>query len=169
MANVITEQKVIDNHNRALLKYVIRFDGTTTANTLLVDASNLRYAMNTSNKIMSSNTNPKSVYHTTIRRIFGQGQFASGFGVALKWHSDSNTDIVTIGSGMFDYGFDSQGLTAAIPMTGANATGDILISTFGSVAAGDAVTILVELKKDNGDYDNGQTADPTAFNAAGIP
>ena len=70
MANVITEQKVIDNHNRALLKYVIRFDGSSTANTLLVDASNLRYAMNTSNKIMTSNTNPKTIYHNTIRRIF---------------------------------------------------------------------------------------------------
>lgn len=168
MANVITEQKVIDNHNRALLKYVIRFDGTATANTLLVDASNLAFAMNTSNKIMSSNTNPKSVYRTTIKRIFGQGQFASGFSAALKWHSDSNTDIVTIGSGIFDYGFDSQGLSAVIPITGANATGDILISGVGSIASGDAVTILIDLKKDNRDYDNGQTADPTAFNTYGI-
>jgi hypothetical protein len=167
MANVITEQKVIDNHNRALLKYVIRFDGSTTANTLLVDASNLRYAMNTNNMIMSSNTNPKTSYHTSIRRIFGQGQFKSGFGVALGWHSDSNSDIVTIGSGIFDYNFDPQGLTAAIPMAGANATGDILLSNIGSVASGDAVTIFIDLKKDNVDYDNGQTADPTAFNVHG--
>ena len=165
MANVITEQKVIDNHNRALLKYVIRFDGSATANVLLVNVSQLAYAMNTSNKIMTSNTNPKSIYHTTIRRIFGQGQFKSGYGVALGWHSDSNSDIVTIGSGTFDYGFDSQGLSAAIPIVGANATGDILLSNIGSVASGDAVTIFIDLKKDNGDYDNGQTADPTAFNA----
>jgi hypothetical protein len=168
MANVITEQKVIDNHNRALLKYVIRFDGSTTANTLLVDVSQLAYAMNTSNKIMVSNTNPKTSYHNSIRRIFGQGQFKSGFGVALGWHSDSNTDIVTIGGGVFDYNFDPQGLTAAIPMVGANATGDILLSNIGSVASGDAVTIFIDLKKDNRDYDNGQTADPTSFNVTGI-
>ena len=167
MANVITEQKVIDNHNRALLKYVIRFDGSTTANTLLVNASQLAYAMNTSNKIMSSNTNPKSIYHTTIRRIFGQGQFKSGYGVALGWQSDANTDIVTIGGGMFDYGFDSQGLSAAIPIPNntANLNGNIVISNIGSVASGDAVTIFIDLKKDNRDYDNGQTADPAAFNA----
>ena len=169
MADVIAEQKVIDSHNRALLKYVIRFDGSTTANTLLVNASQLAYAMNTSNKIMVSNTNPKTTYHTSIRRIFGQGQFKSGFGVALGWHSDANTDIVTIGSGVFDYNFDPQGLTAAIPMPSvANSTGNILLSNIGSVASGDAVTIFIDLKKDNRDYDNGQTADPTAFNVHGI-
>jgi hypothetical protein len=165
MANVITEQKVIDNHNRALLKYVIRFDGSATANVLLVNASQLTYAMNTNNKIMSSNTNPKSTYRTTIRRIFGQGQFASGFSTVLKWQSDSNTDIVTIGNGQFDYNFDPNGLTASIGApTVANTTGNILISNVGSVASSDAVTIFIDLKKDNRDYDNGQTADPKAFN-----
>jgi len=166
MANVITEQKVIDNHNRALLKYVIRFDGTSTANNLLVNASQLAFAMNTNNRIMSSNTNIKSTYRTTIRRIFGQGQFKSGYGIALGWQSDANNDIVTIGSGMFDYSFDSQGLSAAIPAPAiANTTGNILISGVGSIAASDAVTIFIDLKKDNRDYDNGQTADPMAFNA----
>jgi len=166
MANIITEQKVVDNHNRALLKYVIRFDGNPTANVLLVNASQLVYAMNTSNRIMSSNTNIKSTYRTTIRRIFGQGQFKSGYSIALGWQSDANSDIVTIGSGMFDYNFDPQGLSAAIsPPAIANTTGNIVISNVGSVAASDTVTIFIDLKKDNRDYDNGQTADPMAFNA----
>jgi hypothetical protein len=166
MANVITEQKIIDNHDRALLKYVIRFDGTSTANNLLVNASQLAFAMNATNQIMSSNTNPKSVYRTTIRRIFGQGQFKSGYSIALGWQSDANTDIVTVGSGIFDYNFDPQGLTAAIPIpnnTG-NTTGNIVISGVGSIAASDAVTIFIDLKKDNRDYDKGQHADPAAFN-----
>jgi len=166
MANIITEQKVVDNHNRALLKYVIRFDGNPTANVLLVNASQLVYAMNTSNRIMSSNTNIKSTYRTTIRRIFGQGQFKSGYSIALGWQSDANSDIVSIGSGMFDFNFDPQGMSAAIsPPAVANTTGNIVISNIGSVASSDAVTIFIDLKKDNRDYDNGQTADPAAFNA----
>jgi hypothetical protein len=170
MANIITEHKLIDNNDRALVKYVIRFDGTTLANTVLLNASQLAYAMNTDNKIMTSNVNPKSVYHTNIRRIFGQGQFASGFGVALGWQSAQNTDIVTIGTGQFDYNFDPNGLTGSIPVKfgTSNTTGSIIISNIGSVASGDAVTIFLDLKKNSGDYDKGQTADPTAFNVAGI-
>jgi len=166
MANVITEQKIIDNQKRALLKYVIRFDGTATANTLLVNAANLAFSLNATGQIMTSNTNPKSTYHTTIKRIFGQGQFKSGYSVALGWQSDANTDIVTIGSGWFDYNFDPQGLSAIIPIpnnTG-NTTGNIVISGVGSIAASDAVTIFIDLKKDNKDYSAGQTADPAAFN-----
>jgi hypothetical protein len=166
MANVITEQKIIDTQKRSLLKYVIRFDGTAAANTLLVNAANLAYSLNATGQIMTSNTNPKSIYRTTIKRIFGQGQFKSGYSVALGWQSDANSDIVTVGSGWFDYNFDPQGMSAAIPIPNntTNRTGNIVISTVGSVAASDAVTIFIDLKKDNNDYSSGQTVDPAAFN-----
>jgi hypothetical protein len=50
-----------------------------------------------------------------------------------------------------------------IPNNDAGATGDILIGT-ANLAFGDAITILIDLKKDNADYDAGQSADPYAFN-----
>jgi hypothetical protein len=34
------------------------------------------------------------------------------------------------------------------------------------MGTGDAITMFLELKKDNADYDAGQTADPYAFNRA---
>lgn len=168
MANIIKEQKLVDTTTRALLKYVFIGDGSTAeANTVLVDVSNLAYSLNANGMIMVSNTHPRSTYKTTIRRIFGEAK-ANGY-IALKWHglNNTNTEIVTVSDGNFDYNFENMGAGAMIfnpnRTDPANTTGDILIST---VAPGtnDVATIFIDLRKDNQDYDAGQTADPTAFN-----
>jgi hypothetical protein len=161
MANIIKEQKVIDNNKRALLKYVFIYVDTAQANTTLVDASMLANALNTSNKIMTGNTNPKTTYRTKIKRIFGQAK-SSGY-VKLQWHGDSNTEIVTFNTGNFDYNFESMGDGATISNPEANATGDILFSTSGA-ASGDVFTLFIDLRKFSEDYDAGQTRDPIAFN-----
>lgn len=161
MANIIKEQKIVDNNKRALLKYVFIYVDTAQANTVLVDASMLSGALNTSGKIMTSNTNPKSTYRTKIKRIFGTAK-SSGY-VKLQWQGDSNSEIVTFNSGSFDYNFESLGDVATIGNPEANATGDILFSTSGA-ASGDVFTLFVDLRKDSQDYDAGQTADPIAFN-----
>jgi hypothetical protein len=111
---------------------------------------------------MQSNTHPKSKYNTTIKRISGNLASANGK-VYLQWHGDSNSEIIVTGAGGFDFDFQSMGDGAVFSNPEANSSGDILITTFGLVA-GDAATILVDLKKDNNDYDAGQTADPYAFN-----
>jgi hypothetical protein len=49
----------------------------------------------------------------------------------------------------------------------ANTVGDVLISTLGLVA-NDAFTLIIELRKDGNDYDQGQTRDPSAFNPSRI-
>lgn len=161
MANIIKEQKIIDNNKRALLKYVFIYVDTAQANTVLIDASMLANALNANGKIMSSNTHPKSTYRTKIKRIFGQAK-SSGY-VKLQWHGDSNSEIVTFNTGNFDYQFESMGDGATILNPEANASGDILFSTSGA-ASGDAFTLFVDLRKYSEDYDAGQTADPIAFN-----
>lgn len=161
MANLIRQQKLIDNNKRALLKCVFISDGTNEANTVLVDVSNLGYALNANGYIMVSNTHPKTTYRTTIKRVFGN--VTSNGNIKLQWHGDSNSEIIAAGSGRVDFNFDSQGDVAVIPNNEANSSGDILLST-AYAKAGDVFTLMIDLRKDARDYDAGQTADPVAFN-----
>lgn len=161
MANKLVEQKIVDNNKRSLIKYVFLCDGTAEANTLLIDASNLKFALNANGYIMQSNTHPKSTYRTTIKRIFGTSK-STGY-VKLQWGGDANSEIITFSSTPFDYDFSSMGDGAVVWNPEANATGDILFSTV-SAAANDCFTLFLDIRKNSEDYDSGQTADPYAFN-----
>jgi len=162
MANLITEQKIIDSTKRSLLKYVIISDGTQDANTLLVDASSLGFSLNANGYIMTGGVHPKSNYRTTVKRILCNLS-TPGAHIRLKWHGDSNSDIVTCSSGTTDYNFTGTIDSSTLSNPETNATGDILITTKG-FDANTVATIIIDLKKDNRDYDAGQTADPYAFN-----
>jgi len=164
MANVLKGQRIIDSNKRTLIKYVFLSDGTAEANTTLVDASSLAFALNTNGYIMSSNVDPKTSYRTTIKRIFGNAKVNSY--ISLQWAGTSNSEIVTIGSGSFDYDFQSMGDGAVIPMSSDATTGDILFS-INNNKNNDAFTIFLDLRKNNEDFDAGQTADPYAFNKKG--
>lgn len=162
MATVITAQTLVDSNRRALIKYVGTGGGDAGS---LLDVSGLAYSLNTNGFIMTGNTDVRDVYRHSIKRIWGQGQMTQGKQVILKW-GGNNDQIVSFGDGQFDYNFDAEGLAAAIPLSG-NTSGDIV---FTSTAGGtDSWTLFIDLKKDGRDFDQGQTADPTAFNAAGIP
>lgn len=161
MANLIREHRIIDSNKRALVKYVMILD-SAVANTTLLDASTLQYALNTSGYIMSSNTNPKGIYRTTIKRIFGTAKVNAY--IKLQWQANgSNSEIVTIPAGGFDFDFQSMGDGATIPNPEPNANGDILLTVV-TPSSADAVTLFLDIRKDARDYDSGQTADPVAFN-----
>lgn len=162
MANLIREQRIIDTNKRTLAKYVIVSDGNQEANTVLLDVSTLAFALNTNGYIMASNVDPRSTYRATIKRIFGQVGSADG-AIRLKWHGAANSEIVAFADGGFDFDFQSMGDGATISNPETNTNGDVLISTAG-LASGDVATIFIDIKKDARDYDQGQTADPIAFN-----
>jgi exoribonuclease R len=107
-------------------------------------------------------TDRKGNYRTTIKRISGQAKSNAAF-IKIQWRGDTNSEIVTVGSGRFDYDFMSMGDGATISNPEANPTGNLLISTTG-LAANEGFTLFIDLRKDGRDYDSGQTADPTAFN-----
>ena len=165
MANYIKEHRLYDTNRRTLLKYVCVSDGTQFANTTLVDVSSLSYALNANGYIMTSNVHPKSSYGTTIVSIKGNaslGNSAKSF-LKLQWEGDSNSEII-VATDYFDYGGSGGGsVVGAFTNPESNSTGDILISTV-NMEANDVFTIFVELKKEAIDYDQGQTADPAAFN-----
>lgn len=162
MANLLREQRIIDNNKRTLVKYVFISDGTVEANTVLLDVSTLRNALNANGYIMQSNTHPKSTYRTTIKRIFSIG--GGNGAIKLKWHGDANSEIIVLPTGSVDLDFESMGNGAVIPNPESNSIGDILLST-SNVVSGDYFTILLDIRKDSSDYDAGQTADPAAFNS----
>ena len=171
MANIIKQHILVDTNRVAVVKYVGLIDNTAMANTLLLDVSQLRYALNTNGKIMTGNTDYKTVYKTSIKRAWGHAGLKDGYAV-LKWagrNGSANTEIMTFHDGAFDYNFASMGSQGSIPIQDvANSTGDIVISLFGN-NNNDSFTLFLELHKDGSDFDQGQTADPTAFNAHGIP
>ena len=160
MANILREQRIIDSTKRTLLKYVFISDGSSVANNTLVDVSSLKFALNANGFIMTSNTDIKPSYTTTIKRIFGEAK-SNGY-VSLQWAGDANSEIITFMS-KFDYGFDTMGEGATISNPESNATGDILFSVV-SPNVGDTFTLFIDLRKDAKDFDAGQTADPVAFN-----
>lgn len=161
MATVLSTQTLVDTNRRALIKVV--GTGGGDSNTLIL-VSDLAYALNTSGQIMTSGVDKRSVYRHQIKRIWGQGQMAQGKSVVLKW-GGNNDYIVSFGDGQFDYNFDAEGLAAAIPLSG-NTSGDIVYTS--TAGATDSWTLFIDLKKDGRDYDQGQTADPTAFNVRGV-
>lgn len=162
MANLIRTQYLQDTNKRLLAKIVIISDGTNQANTMVIDASTLRFAMNANNYLMVSNVHPKSVYRTSIKRIYGNFKSSAGV-IRLQWEGTSNSEIVAFGSGQFDFNFEASGDSAVLINPEASPTGDILITTTG-LAANDAATVFIDLRKDNNDYDAGKFQDPAAFN-----
>lgn len=165
MATTLYTTKLVDTTHRTLVKIV--GTGGGDANTLMIDVGALSNSLNANGKILGAGTDRKSAYRTTIKRIWGQAQIASNKLVTLQWADDTNSPLVTFGTGHFDYNFDREGMTGAIGTpVGANATGNIIFTS--TATTSDAFTLFIDLKKDNRDYDAGQTRDPAAFNATGI-
>lgn len=165
MPNVVREQRLVDSTNRAVIKYVVISDGTAEANTRLLDASSLAFSLNANGKILGAGSDVRpGGYGLTIKKIFGSCTSKHPGHVRLQWEGAANSEIITFGgNGNFDFNFDSSGLSAVISNPEANATGDILYTTDG-MASGDTFTLFLEIKKSGRDFDQGQTADPAAFN-----
>lgn len=167
MANLIREQRIVDTNRRALLKYICISDGTQFSNTVLVDVSSLAYALNANGYIMQAGADPKPKYRTNISRIKGAtniGPNSTGY-MKLQWHGDSNSEIIVVSNDSFDYSGEAWGGVGGgtFPNPEANSSGDILITTVG-MKANDNFTLFIEVRKEAADYDQGQTADPYAFN-----
>ena len=159
MATVLTTQTLVDTNRHTVIKVV--GVGGTDANAPLIKASNLAYAINATGQV--SSTNPKRLNRVAIKRIWGQGQIGASKAVTLQWGGNSNSAIVTFGTGSFDYNFDSSATQGTIEIPDqANCTGDIVFSS--TAGAADSWTLFIDLKKDGRDFDQGQARDPLAFN-----
>ena len=159
MATVLTTQTLVDTNRHSVIKVV--GVGGTDANVSLIKAANLAYAINATGQV--SSTNPKRLNRVAIKRIWGQGQMTAAKAVTLQWGGNSNSAIVTFGTGSFEYNFDASSTQGTIEIPDqANCTGDIVFSS--TAGATDTWTLFIDIKKDGRDYDQGQARDPLAFN-----
>lgn len=172
MANIFTEQRLVDTQDKAVIKLTGRFDSSTQDQNVRVDVSTLAYALNANSYIMTSNTHPKALYRTFVTAIMYDVNIANGY-LAIQWQGaegdpTGNTDMYVLHSGQHSLLVDDTRYTSTIPnptvaTDSANTNGDIIFRTVGA-AANDSYSVVLVLKKDARDYDKGQTADPTAFN-----
>lgn len=170
MANFVRTQKLIDNNKRTLIKYVIVGDGSATANATLIKFGDLNYAINATGYVTA--TDPQAHYDVSIKRVYGSATMGGGY-VKLQWEDDdtvgnANTEIVAFGNGQFDFdigGVAGDGAVIRPYAAGENANCVGIIYSITSPAAGDLVNLFVDMRKGGQDFDQGQTADPVAFNA----
>lgn len=162
MASTVKQVNVIDTNTRALIKYLIIGDGTVQANTIILDPAKLAFALNANSKLIGSGTDRKPSYRYSIRRMYGNAKL--GGYIKLGFQEDGNTDVIILTSGQFDYGAGIMGDGMSIKSTGANSTGNLVMTVVGA-GANDAVTLFIDIKKDGADFDTGVLSDPTAFNA----
>jgi hypothetical protein len=178
MAHVYQIQTLVDNTKRSLIKLLGTHDDAVQEgpNTKIL-AANLYGALDTNGLIASGNANAvyRSSYHLAIKEIYYDIAAPVNAYVLLYWRatgSAANSPIATLGggkTGSLIFNTDKGGLFLD-GTTPANTTGDIGVQTLG-FTQNSAYTIALELRKGpigtqvGRDYDNGQTADPTAFNA----
>jgi len=150
MATTIHTQKLLDNANRALIKYVITSDGSQLTNAMLVDVSMLQYALTANNLTVntSSNADIKTSYSTSIKRVFGAIASTSGY-VKLIWDGANNDSDIAALAGTFDFNFESMGGIIRNPQSSSN--GDILMTTKG-LSANDSATLFIDIRKSSNDF-----------------
>ena len=165
MANIVTQNTLLDTNNRALIEFIISTDGTAMANTTILDVGALKFALNANSQILGSGTDRLSQYKITIRQLMGQGSFPSGGYSQLLWGgNNANVSIVTLGMGAFDYNYKTGITAGTIPFTSnANATGNLAM-TLVRTANGDALSFIIEIEKHSSGFDRGKFSDPDAFN-----
>lgn len=167
MANLFTYQVLRDTTEHTTIKLTGLFSGSDgqESNTARIQANSLYGAMDstrTHQLVDPANTGALPYYGLYVNRLWydcpsGQGN------IELFWNADTKRTIFQL-NGNSEY--DGQGNWIVIPNDShgsANSKGDIGIISRGC-QANDTYTLIVELRKDNRDYQRGQFNDPSAFN-----
>lgn len=172
MANAYAQDKQVDTTRRTVIVATGLMDNSGQV-IETVDVSGLKYALNTNGQIMSANANIKSQYRVTIERMaWDTSSMPAGSRLEIWWSGNSsnslgNTLAWVIGGGYagsirFREDFD---FVLKNPNEGnANSPGDVLIKSVGVTVANTAYSLMLDLRKNEADYDQGQTVRPTDFN-----
>jgi hypothetical protein len=164
MANQFTYQVVKDTTEQCVIKLTGKFDGTGQEdNAARIQANTLYGALNANATpgLLSSGGSALPYYGLMVNRVWYT--CSTGGAMTLYWKDDVSTPIFHLsGSGVYDGA--GNWITIHNPnVVSANATGDIGIRTI-NAQANSCYTIVMELRKDNAQYQRGQFNDPAAFN-----
>lgn len=167
MANIFTYHVMKDTTERTIIKLTGKFTGTDGQedNAVRIQANTLYGALNTNTVpgLLSSGGSAKPYYDLSIFRLWYDCANPGGGDVELFWNADTRRTIGFL-SGTYEYDAAGSWITISNNSAGtANSKGDIGITTRG-MGANNSYTILIELRKNNADYQRGQFNDPAAFN-----
>jgi hypothetical protein len=165
MSNSYTSQIIKDTTEHVVIKLTASFDGTgQESNAVRIQANTLYGALDSSKAnllVSTANTGALSYYGLALNRLWYD--CSAGGDVQLYWNADTPKTLIAMnGNGEFD----GMGNWTTIPNNTAgtaNSKGDIGVVTRG-MTANDSYTMVIELRKDNADYQRGQFNDPAAFN-----
>ena len=130
MANTVNKRTVIDGPKIAIIHVYLASDGASGELTdqVIVDVSTLTPA-------------PTSV---SVRRVYGH---CTGFTSTLEFDATTDVAFLNLPSGEgFDVNFERFG--GLKDNSGAGSTGDIVLTTSGFTAAGDAGWLVIKVEKD---------------------
>lgn len=166
MANAFTYQVIKDTTEHAVIKLTGKFDGSGQEdNASRISASSLAGALNSNTVpgLLSSGGSAKSYYNLSINRLWYDCVNPTSADVEIFWKANTESTAFIV-SGTYEY--DGAGNWVTVPNSArgtAGCNGDIGVRTRGFGANG-SYTIVIELRKDNADYQRGQFNDPAAFN-----
>jgi hypothetical protein len=173
MANIFSYQVLKDDTQTAVIKLTGAFDGTGQESNLARIQANTLYGALATNGFPVANihggaANTRlSYYGLTLNRAWYDTDTGSG-SVELYWRDISSGSpsggvplLFLQGNGEYDGA--GNWITIKNPSVTANNNGDISIITKGQVANA-TYTIILELRKDNAQYQRGHFNDPAAFN-----
>ena len=162
-----TYQILKDTTEHTVIKLTARWtDSVQEDNPNRISANTLYGALDANNiplRTMASSNVAKPYYGLSVFRVWYDTVNATASDVELYWNADPVVSLMML-SGNSEY--DGAGNWVTIPNaakgnTGCN--GDIGIRTRG-YTANNSYTIVIELRKDNEQYQRGQFNDPAAFN-----
>jgi hypothetical protein len=166
MSNVFTYQVLKDTTERAVIKLTAKFDGSGQEdNPNRISANSLYGALNANTVpgLLSQGGSPRSYYNLSIHRLWYDCVNAVNADVDLYWNANPTISALVV-SGTYEYDGNSNWVTIPNQAKGTSGcNGDIGVCTRG-MAANSSYSIIIELRKDNADYQRGQFNDPAAFN-----
>lgn len=171
MANQFTYQVLKDTNQKAVIKLTGFFDGASgdESNVARIAANTLYGALDANNvplrSSLSLSNTAQSYYGLSIDKIWFEANFAGTGHARLFWNATTPKTIIGVtGQGVGAYNDNGNWVTIPNNAAGtAGCIGDIGIQTYGATA-NSTYNIVIELRKDNANYDRGQFEDPAAFN-----
>lgn len=131
MADAVSVTTIEDGERQLIVQLTNLSDSTGESKVTKIDVSAL-----------NSSATGKACNEVRIQEIWAQ---VHGFDGVQLWY-DADTDVVAFNAGV---GWNYQDFSSAggLKMYGTNATGDILLSTLGTEASGDAYQIVIRAIK----------------------
>lgn len=165
MANIFSNQTLLDASKRTVIKLTGMFDGTTgqeTANVKIV-GSQLRgaLAVDANNAVLVSQGGvARTSYSYSVKRLIYDINIPNGY-LLIQYTGSTAPGTIAVAHGEFDLNqVDNLGSilnNATVP------TGNIEFTTSGA-GANNSYTVMLEIIKDGKDFDFGQIERPADFN-----